>query len=312
VINNHPNVRPQTRARVLAAMTELGYRPNTAARALATGRARALGVLTPPGTLFGPLSTLSGIEEAAWAAGYQLSVVSLRSVDQASVQQAVSRLMRLSIDGVIAIAPLLDSGEALGLVARSIPFVAVEGYPQGDLAVVSVDQECGARMATEHLLAAGHPTVWHLAGPDRYFEGVSRVNGWRDALLDAGAAVPPVLTGDWTARTGYEYGKVLARRLDVTAIFVANDQMALGALRALREHGRRVPEEVSVVGFDDIPEAGYFSPPLTTIRQDFTEVGRQSLRSLIAQIESGASSRTRVVIPPSLVVRQSTAPPPAQ
>jgi DNA-binding LacI/PurR family transcriptional regulator len=310
VINNHPNVRPQTRARVLAAMQELGYRPNTAARTLATGRSRTLGVVTLPGTLYGPSSTLYAIEQAAWAADYQVSVVRLRSVDQASVRQAVARLVTQSIEGVIAITPLLVSGEALSQVARTLPFVAVEGNPEGDLSIVSVDQEAGARRATQHLLAAGHATVWHVAGPHGWYEAAGRVAGWRQALEDAGAKIPLTLTGDWTPSAGFEAGQILARTSEATAIFVANDQMALGVLRALREHGRRVPEDVSVVGFDDIPEAGYFSPPLTTIRQDFASVGRASLRSLIDQIESGKPSSTRVVIPPDLVVRDSTAPPP--
>ncbi|SQD96793.1 Transcriptional regulator, LacI family [Parafrankia sp. Ea1.12] len=310
VVNNHPGVRPRTRERVLAGLRELGYRPNPAARALATGRSRTLGVLALTGTLYGPTSTLYAVEQAARAADYQVTVVSLHSLDPGAVRQALGRLLAGGIDGVVAIAPLLDATDALSAVATRLPLVAVEGRPDGNIATVSVDQEHGARTATEHLLAAGHPTVRHVAGPSDWYEGAGRIAGWRAALEAAGAAVHPPLAGDWTARAGFAAGRQLAREPDLTAVFVANDQMALGVLRALREGGRRVPEDVSVVGFDDIPEAAYFSPPLTTLRQDFTEVGRQSLRSLLEQVETGATGRAHVVIPPELVLRRSTAPPP--
>ena len=121
-----------------------------------------------------------------------------------------------------------------------------------------------------------------------------------------GAEVVPPLSGDWTARSGYQAGQVLARVPEVTAIFAANDQMALGVLLALHEHNRRVPEDVSVVGFDNIPDSAYFMPPLTTVRQDFDQVGRTSLRLLLDQINSGARSVERVMIQSELVVRQST------
>nr|WP_232295196.1 LacI family DNA-binding transcriptional regulator [Parafrankia sp. EUN1f] len=341
VVNNHPGVRPRTRERVLAGMRELGYRPNPAARALATGRTRTLGVLAPAGTLYGPTSTLYAVEQAAREADYQVTVVSLHSLDPEAVRQAVGRLLAGGIDGVVAVAPLLDTADtagvadttgaadtarvidtasvtgatgatdALAAVAARLPLVAVEGRPDGGIATVSVDQEHGARIATEHLLAAGHRTVWHVAGPPDWYEGAGRIAGWRAALESAGADVHPPLAGDWTARAGFAAGCRLAREPDLTAVFVANDQMALGVLRALREGGRRVPEDVSVVGFDDIPEAEFFSPPLTTVRQDFAEVGRQSLRSLLEQVETGAPGGTHVVIPPELVLRRSTAPPPA-
>ncbi|MCK9902680.1 LacI family DNA-binding transcriptional regulator [Frankia sp. Cpl3] len=310
VVNNHPGVRPRTRERVLAGLRELGYRPNPAARALATGRSRTLGVLAVAGTLYGPTSTLYAVEQAAREADYQVTVVSLHSLEPAAVRQALGRLLAGGIDGVVAIAPLLDATDALSAVAARLPLVAVEGRPDGGIATVSVDQAHGARTATEHLLAAGHPTVRHVAGPADWYEGAGRIAGWHAALETAGAVVHPPLAGDWTARAGFTAGCRLAREPDLTAVFVANDQMALGVLRALREGGRRVPEDVSVVGFDDIPEAEYFSPPLTTIRQDFAEVGRQSLRSLLEQVEAGTTSRIPAVISPELVLRRSTAPPP--
>jgi DNA-binding LacI/PurR family transcriptional regulator len=190
-----------------------------------------------------------------------------------------------------------------------MPVVVVEGDPRGHLAAVNADQEVGARTATAYLLSAGHHSVFHVSGPPEWHESNARLAGWRSTLQEAGAEVVPVLSGDWTARSGYEAGRVLARIPEATAIFAANDQMALGVLRALHEHGRRVPEDVSVVGFDDIPEAAYFTPPLTTVHQDFDQVGRSSLKLLLDQMSSGARSGEQVVVPSELVVRQSTLSP---
>ena len=306
VLNGHPSVTARTRATVLAAVQELGYRPNRAARTLVTGRSRTLGVITLAGSLHGPASTLYGIEAAAQNEGYSVNVTSLKSVDRESTSTAVGLLQRQGVDGVIVIAPLISVGDFLSELASRLPTVAVEGAPEADVPVVRVDQLAGAKLATLHLLEEGHATVWHLAGPPDWFEAVQRTSGWRSTLHDAGAEVPPVLTGDWSPRLGYEAGEILARITDVTAVFVANDQMALGMLRALGEHGRRVPEDVSIVGFDDIPESGYFSPPLTTVRQPFDEVGRRSLRLLLNQMEDNTPSREQVVIAPELVVRMST------
>jgi DNA-binding LacI/PurR family transcriptional regulator len=306
VLNGHPSVRAQTRALVLAAVQDLGYRPNRAARTLVTGRSGTLGVITLAGPLYGPASTLYGIEAAARDEGFSVNVTSLESVDRESTSQAVGILQRQGVDGVIVIAPLISVGDSLSELADRLPMVAVEGTPEGDLPVVRVDQVAGAEVATRHLLGEGHATVWHLAGPPDWFEAVQRTSGWTSALHEAGAEVPPTFTGDWSPRSGYEAGQLLARITEVTAVFVANDQMALGMLRALGEHGRRVPEDVSIVGFDDIPESGYFSPPLTTVHQPFDEVGRRSLRLLLNQIDANTPAREHSVITPELVVRKST------
>jgi DNA-binding LacI/PurR family transcriptional regulator len=308
VLNGRANVRGQTRARVLAAMQELGYRPNVAARALATGRSRTLGVVTLDTTLFGPASTLHAIDRAARDAGYFLSIASLAAIDRGAVQRALDRLADQAVEGVIVIAPLTSAREALRGLPSGLPVVAVEGDPDADLAVVSVDQEAGARLATEHLLSAGHRTVWHVAGPADWLESHGRIAGWRAALRAAGIDPPPALGGDWSPRSGFDAGSVLARMPEVTAVFAANDQMALGVLRALHEHGRRVPGDVSVVGFDDVPEAAFYSPPLTTVRQDFAAVGRCSIELLLEQVRSGRRVVRREVVPPTLATRASSRP----
>lgn len=309
VINGSRHVRPETRRRVLTAMQELGYRPNPAARALATGRTNVLGVVSFDTTLYGPASTLFGIERAAHDAGYFIIVASMTALDRPSLTSAVERLQVQGIDGILVIASLEVAADALQHVREDIPLVAVEAGPPGDLPVVEVDQFSGACQATGHLLELGHTSVWHIAGPAEFLESGQRLEGWRHTLRAAGVEPPPPLTGDWSARSGYELGVRLARDPAVTAIFAGNDQMALGVLRAMHEHGRRIPEHVSVVGFDDIPEASYLLPPLTTIRQDFNELGRRSLQ-LLVRIIDGERSPSGTAVVPELVVRASTAAPP--
>jgi DNA-binding LacI/PurR family transcriptional regulator len=313
VINGSRHVSPQTRERVMAAMSELGYRPNSIARALATGRTRTLGVVSFDTTLFGPASTLFGIERAAHEAGYFIMVASLKALDRASVVQAIERLRVQGVDGILVIVSEEESAEALLHAPLDVPLVAVESGPDRGIPVVAVDQAEGATLATRHLLDLGHQTVHHITGPLSSIESQLRAGAWRSTLEAAGAPRPEPLIGDWSARAGYHLGGRLIRDRSLTAVFVSNDQMALGLLRAMHEAGRRIPEEISVVGFDDIPESPYFTPPLTTVRQDFGEVGSRSLRVLVRTIESvqaGERPPRGSLVPPELIVRASTAVPP--
>ena len=306
VLHDSPHVRRDTRERVLEAIRQLDYRPNSVAQALVTGRSRTLGVVSFDTTLYGPASTLLGIEQAAHAAAYAISIVSLRSLSRALVLEGVDRLRRQGVDGIVVIAPQRAAVDALLHVPPAVPIVAVEAGPEDSAQVVAVDQYGGAVAATRHLLDLGHRTVWHVAGPADWLEAEQRAEGWRATLKAAGAPVPQLLRGDWSARSGYEAGQRLVGTPGVSAVFVANDQMALGLLRLLHEVGREPPGGISVVGFDDIPESAYFNPPLTTVRQDFAEVGRRCLHLLVSQIEGGPRPWTRVVIPTELVVRKST------
>jgi LacI family transcriptional regulator len=313
VLNGHPHVRSETRQRVLQAVTELSYRPNALARGLATRRSRVLGVVSFDTILFGPASTLLGIERAARAAGYGISIVTLERVDRAGVLSAVQALAGQAVDGVIVIAPQVAAATALYSLPPGMPAVAVEAGGDGGLPSVAVDQVAGARMAVEHLLELGHTTVWHVAGPEDWLEARDREHGWRSTLERVGAVAPPLIAGDWSARSGYAAGTALLSRPDVTAVFVANDQMALGLLSALHSAGIRVPDDISVVGFDDIPESEFLLPPLTTIRQHFDEVGRRSIATLLELLdaaERGVDPRpSPPPVEPTLVVRRSSAPP---
>jgi DNA-binding LacI/PurR family transcriptional regulator len=310
VVHGHPNVRAATRTRILLAIDQLGFKPNVAAQALVTGQSRTLGMIALDAPDWSGLSTLYGIEKEARNAGYFVSLATLTGIERTSIREATAHLVGQSVAGILIIAPVDFASDALVDLPENLPAVAIEGDPGTKVAVVTVDQVAGARMATEHLLEAGHKTVFHLAGPTDWRQSRERVTGWREALERAGAEITTPLSGDWTARSGYEVGRMLARMPDVTAVFSGNDQMALGLMRALSERNRRVPDDVSIVGFDDIPEAAYYTPPLTTVHQDFAQVGRTGLELLLAQVESGARRFQQLVIGTELVIRQSVASPP--
>jgi DNA-binding LacI/PurR family transcriptional regulator len=311
VFNGERYVSADVRARVHAAAEELGYRLNSAARALASGRTRSIGVVTLGTALYGPASLLIGIERAARDAGYALRVVNTLEGDPAGVAGAVESLLAQGVDGIVVSEPIDEGSVTL---SAGVP-VLVLGAPAsfgGPRAVtVGVGAESLARAATEHLLDLGHVTVHHLAGPQRWFAARDRLHGWRAALAARDREQPAVIEGDWSAASGYAAGRALAAEGEATAVFAANDDMAIGLIRALLEAGLRVPEDVSVVGFDDIPVSAYVTPPLTTVRQPFDAVAREGLRLLVRAIEEpDAEPAPAGEAPVELVVRASTAPPP--
>ncbi|MGY1711946.1 LacI family DNA-binding transcriptional regulator [Geodermatophilus sp. SYSU D00758] len=312
VINGHPNVAPHTRERVERAIRELGYRPNTAARALVTGSTRTFGFVTVNINQYGPAQTMVGLEQAARAAGYSLSVTVLDEATADAMRDAVDRLVGQSVDAVVALGTYDDAAEALHEISAPVPLVSVQSGGSTVEPAVGVDQVAGARLATRHLLDLGHRTVHHVTGPADSQEARDRVAGWRAELAAAGAAVPEVLAGDWTPSSGHAAGRRLAARVrrgdDVTAVFLANDQMALGLLAAFHEEGLEAPRDVSVVGFDDLPESPYFTPPLTTVRQDFAELGRRGVALVLARLEGRELHPDPV--PPTLLVRASSGPVP--
>ena len=310
VLNDHPNVREQTRMRVHAAIAELGYRPNRAARVLVTGTSQVIGVVSQSSTLYGPAATLTALAETALRHGFTVNVESVRALDHQPIADAIGRHLDQRVAGLVVIAPVESANDALDDLPDDIPLVSIDGDPKRTTELVTVDQEAGANAATKHLLDAGHKTVWHVSGPDTWFDSQGRLAGWQRALIEAGAEIPPVMSADWYAASGYRSGQILARMADVTAVFAGNDHLALGILRALHERGRRVPEDISVVGFDDVPEAAYYIPPLTTVRPDFDAVAAASVDLLLAQIRAGHRLGDRRILTPTLVTRESVAPPP--
>ncbi|GAB2719797.1 LacI family DNA-binding transcriptional regulator [Arthrobacter bambusae] len=308
VINDHPNVSKGTRERVEAAIAELGYRRNTAARSLVTRRSQTIGVLASELAQYGPANTLLGVEQAARDAGYFVSIAALRTVNRESILDAVRHFLDQSVDGIVVIVPHSETLLALAEVNPGVPVVAVGSLGGASVGGAMVDQRRGAELAVRHLVDQGHRRIGHVAGPQDWIDGVARSEGWSEALQAAGLEDDLLVVGDWSAGSGYDIGKKLADERTATALFVGNDQMALGLLRAFNEAGVRVPEDVSVVGFDDQPESGYFTPPLTTVRQDFEELGRRCMDLMLSGIENGESVGTTVV-EPELVVRQSTSAP---
>ncbi|MEU0631753.1 LacI family DNA-binding transcriptional regulator [Streptomyces sp. NPDC005989] len=308
VSNGFPGVNEETRQRVLTAMKELGYRPNSAARALKRGEFRTIGVITFTLSTTGNMRTLEAIATSAAQEGYSVTLMPVAVPTQDEVRGAFSRLGELAVDAVIVIMEvhLLDSAP-LSLPPH-VKIVVADSDAGDRYAVVDTDQAGGTRDAVQHLLGLGHRTVWHLAGPEASYAAQRRTEAWRRALEEAGRVPPPLVRGDWSADSGYRAGLHLAEQPDCTAVFAANDQMALGLLRALHERGRKVPQDVSVIGFDDIPESGSFLPPLTTVHQDFAEVGRRCVESALRQVRQGGEERGTTLVPTRLVVRDSTAP----
>ena len=310
VINNEPNVSAEVRERVHEVARQLGFRRNTAARDLILGRSHRIGVVSIGTPLFGPASLLFGLERAAQAAGYTITVMLTLEGEEGGVQRAVDGLLDQGVEGIVLSEPV-DEG-AGSIVACPVPVLSIgrmPGLTGPDVLIGGADGALAGRAATEHLLGLGHRTVWHVAGPQRWWSAVDRAKGWSEALSAAGAEPPPVLSGDWSPSSGFEAGRVLARTAGVTAVFVANDDMAIGVIHALNRAGRSVPEHVSVVGFDDIPAAQYFAPPLTTVRESFGALAAAGLELLMRRIEGkpgeGCPSSGAVV-----VVRESTGPPP--
>lgn len=307
VLNGATNVRPATKERVEQAMAQLRYSPSPAARALVTRRTRTIGLITPAAVDYGPASIAMHFNIAARAARYSVDTVSTVEGDPAAVRASVETLLRQRVD---ALCVVVSHGAVLELVNSlevGVPLVAAASAPQRTSRIVSIDQYRGARTATRHLIELGYERVLHVAGPEWAADAVERVRGWRDELVKQQRQVVAPVHGEWTAASGYRIGM----DLDIGpghAVFVGNDQMAIGLVSALRKRGLRVPHDVSVVGFDDIPEAGYLDPPLTTVRQDFDALGRMLMQKVLLALEEKDGETIDTPLPTSLIVRESTQP----
>ncbi len=306
VLNNSVRVNADTREHVLEVIGRLDYRPNRAARALGLGRAGAVTVVTADTTLFGCASTVQGVEEAARQNGLSVGVRVVESDRPADVRQAVEYVRDPSAGSVLVIAFDAPGAAVLRALPPDLPTVAATeagGLPGTPHPTLYLDERPAAAEATRHLLELGHRTVHHVAIPSE--TGTSaRQAGWREALRAAGARVPRVLRAGWDPHSAYLAGRRLAADPAVTAIFCGNDDTALAVRRALYEAGRDVPGDVSLVGLDDVPDAAYWTPALTTVHMDFVGLGRACVARLLDAPPTAAA-----VAPPRLVVRESTAPP---
>ncbi|WP_406180686.1 LacI family DNA-binding transcriptional regulator [Streptomyces canus] len=311
VINGHPSVRPETRTRVEAAIQKLGYRRNSVARALKSRRSSTIGVVIVGSELFELPRILLGVETAAKQAGYWVSLASRQGEStSADLMETLRRLTDQSVEAIAVVADRPVVVEALSGLSFGVPVTVVMSgsAPNPGLGFVEVDQELGARLAVRHLLGLGHRDIAHLTGALRTFDARARVDGWR-AELAAAEAQGALLEGDFSAESGFRLAHQLcdADAGLPTAVFAGNDQMAMGALAAFAERGVKVPQDVSLVGFDDMKGAGYLVPALTTVRQDFAHLGRTAIEQLVRML--GGERAERQKITPELVVRRSTAAP---
>ena len=308
VVNARGYVGAATRARVEDAMQRLGYRPNSAARALRSGRFRTIGVIMFSFNSYGNQRTLDAIAVRAAQMGYALTLIPVESNAQETVAGAFRRIEEHAVDGIIIVIEAHQLDEADVEIPNGLPVVLVDSNRGTSHPFVDTDQAQGARLATEHLLDLGHETVWHVTGPAKSYSAERRRDSWRSTLESRGRVVPDALAGDWTAESGYRAGVQLRDIEGVTAVFAANDQMAIGVVRAFREAGLDIPGDVSVVGFDGLPDAAQLWPPLTTVQQHPERVGALAVDTLLAELDSGERPQTSLV-GTELIVRESTAPP---
>jgi DNA-binding LacI/PurR family transcriptional regulator len=310
VFNSEPHVSVEVRKRVLAAARELGYRRNLAAAELTRGRSRRIGVVSLGSSLWGPATVLVAIERGVRAAGYSFTLVNTLEGAKDGIARAMQDLLEQGVDGIVLCEPIDDEYDLAVVDAPILSIGRTSSIVAPHVIVAGVDGVAGGRAATEHLLSLGHRTVSHIAGPQRWFSAQDRLSGWRQALEAAGSPLSPVVEGDWSPASGYAAALTLMKDRSVTALFAANDDMAVGALRAFRDHGVDVPRQISVLGYDDVPVAAYVEPPLTTVRQDFAAEVDTGLARLFDEIEgrAGEDQLIRRSVPVQLIVRQSTAP----
>lgn len=313
VANGHANVEIETRTRVLDAMRELQYRPNVAARALATGRFRSIGVVTFALAPFGNAATIEAVTTAAADHGSSVTLMRARRIRTADVQQAVDALAHQNVDGVVVLAEQRFANDQKLVLPPDVPHVFIDDGAGPEAHVVDSDQGEGARLATQHLLDLGHTRIHHLRGPRRSAAAGTRADVFARTMREAGLTPPALLQGDWTSEAGMAAADAVADlargRAGLTAVFSANDQMALGLLHGLHGRGIAVPGEVSVVGYDDVPDSAAYRPSLTTVRQRFDEVGRIAVEQLLRRVEHPDSPIARTLVPVELVVRDSACPP---
>lgn len=305
VVNNSPAIRPETKAKVLKAMDALGYVPNNAARALASAKTNMLGILTSDTDFSGPASMVHFMEIAARKAGYFVVTCGVDPANPASVKEGLGHLLKLGIEGLVVVTPQLEAVEFIRDSVVGLPVVTMDSMYRMDELAVSVDNFTGGATATQHLIDLGHKNIVHVSGPKNWFESTTRQAGYTATMFAANLS-PRVIEGDWELSTGKRIGLELdidAR--DITAVFLANDRMAMGFLSAMRERNISVPERLSVVGFDDLPESEFFNPALTTLRQDFAELGSRSMKLLLEEINGRPVKKLERLIP-ELVVRSST------
>ncbi len=317
VINNRQEITPATRQHVQDIIKRLGYQPNAIARSLSLRRSHTLGVVTSGLEYYGPSHILVGVEQGANQAGLSIFLNLLHQPESENIGPIVNGLISRQVEGIIWAAPEIGNNRSWfreSIAQLSIPVIFLSTQPSNDLNVVEIDNRHGAYLATEHLLQRGYRKIGLITGPLSWWAASERRRGWQDALTAANVPFSDsqIVEGNWSAESG-ERGlhELLERFPDVQAVFACNDQMALGLMQAARSLGKRIPQDLAVVGFDDIPESAFYYPPLTTIRQGLYELGRAAVQTFVSIREAErrgepTPSAQTLWLQPQLVVRQST------
>ncbi|MBV8969386.1 MAG: LacI family DNA-binding transcriptional regulator [Verrucomicrobia bacterium] len=309
VANGSRFVAEETRTRVLQAIHDLGYRPNMAARRLATRRSGVIGMVASDITYYGPAQLMVSIEETARRHDYSLMFVGIDRSSDTQLEAAIDHLCKHQVDGLVVGANIEGKVELVQRLCRGVPFVTLDRTTPTTVPAAVVDQSLGVRLSIKHLLELGHRQIASVAGPSGWPAAVERRNAFVRALKRARVEPGLIVEGDWSAESGYAATIRLLGlgRKAFSAIVAANDQMALGVMRALHHKRVKVPQEVSVVGYDDLPESEFFEPPLTTIHNDFARQGELCFEMLLRLINQEAINRPLELLQPELVVRNSTA-----
>jgi len=317
VLNDRPDVADETRDRIWQIIEELNYQPSAIARSLIRQRSLTLGIVTAGLKYVGPSRTLNGITKQAEDLGYTLLLKELPHFLTNDIQPLLNSLLERRVDGIIWAVPEVGDNRAWledrpgGL---SVPMILLTMQPRPGLPIVAVDNYAGGCMATEQLLKQGYRHVGHISGPLDWWEARQRKAGWRDTLLAASVPEAELYAeeGTWSSASGERaIGRLLAKYPEMDAVFVGNDQMALSVLQTACRRGIEVPKDLAVVGFDDLPEAAHYWPPLTTVRQDLRSLGCTAVHELVQAIEAsrqnpGAFEAKSISLCPKLIVRESS------
>lgn len=316
VMNKFSYVSEETRQRVEAVVEQLGYRPSTLARSLIQQRSYTLGVVTYGLKYIGPSRTLNGVADQADKLGYMLLMKELDDFSSDRIDDVTDSLLARQVDGILWAAPEIGDNHAWiedRLDRVSVPLLFLAMRPRDGVPSVAMDNYQGAVRAIQHLLACGHTKIGHVSGPLSWWEAQERKRGWREALEQAGFDAPEqhCTEGNWSPSSGEQaFVQLLEAFPEMDAVFVANDQMALSALRESCRRGIQIPDQLAVVGFDNIPESAYFFPSLTTIDQDLQLLGEQAVQNMVEMIQARQAGQSVIpqsrFIQPTLVVREST------
>lgn len=313
-LNNSSHLSEDSAKKIARAIEILDYRPSSIARGLKGSMLKLIAVLSSNTTLFGSATSIQGIEDEARSRGHSVMISKLDDPDSASLSKTVNAVLDVNPSGVVVLRYDEIAEKALALLPPCVPVVVIGGPPSEDFDQVSLCEKDGGEALTDYLLALGHETIHHIQVPTRT-DGTSRSDGWVSSLKNHGRIAPEPLQCGWEAASARLCGHDLAKNPEITAVFAGNDELAMGVIRGLEEAGRAVPEDVSVVGFDDHPLSDIWNPALTTYRQDFVRAGRAAVELLLERIDAERSHSPlparRVDVPGELIVRDSAAPPSA-